>query len=240
MTSGTYLWDPELADMVDEAFERCKVDPGTLDVSHVISARRSMNFMLSEWAADDMHDFRIDRLDTPDNAPIALTKGENRYVIDPDLDGRIIDINQVSLRRDATDTTIYPMSRQEWLDIPDKSTEGRPNRYFADKQQNQVDVTLWTVPENSTDVLIMDVMRKFEDVGFGSDGPDITYYMREAFAAGLAYRLGRKFAPEPIMVRLKTESDDAYKSADGAQRERGDFIIVPSSNYRRRSGGRIR
>jgi hypothetical protein len=132
------------------------------------------------------------------------------------------------------------MSRQEWLDIPDKTTLGRPNRYFADKQQGQVEIFLWTVPENSTDVLIMDVMRKFQDVGFASDVPDMTYYMREAFAAGLAYRLGRKFAPEPIMGRLKAESDDAFKTANGAQRERGDFVIIPASNFRRRSGGRIR
>ncbi len=239
-TSATYLWDPELAEMVDEAFERCKVDPGTLDVSHIISARRSVNLMLSEWAAEDMQDWRIDRLDTPNNAPVPLVEGTNNYVIDPDSDGRIIDINQVSLRRDNTDTTIYPMSRQEWLDIPDKDTKGRPNRYFADKQQNQVEIFLWTVPENSTDELVMDVMRKYQDAGFASDGPDITYYMREAFCAGLAYRLGRKFAPEPIMPRLEKESDKAFNTANGAQRERGDFVIVPTAGYRRRSGGRIR
>lgn len=242
-TSGTYLWSPDLAEMVDEAFERCKVDPSTLDVSHLISARRSMNLMFVEWAAEDNQDFRIDRLDGPGtgtNLPFPLVQGQQQYVIDPDTDGRIIDINQVSLRRDGTDTTIYPMSRQEWLDIPDKTTQGRPNRYFADKANNLITISLWTVPENSTDTLIMDVMRKFQDVGFADDEPDIPYYMREAFAAGLGYRLGRKFAPEQIMPRLKSESDEAFKTANGAQRERGDFAIVPSSNHRRRTGGRLR
>lgn len=235
MPSGTYLWEPDLAEMVDEAFERCRVDPSTLDVSHVISARRSMNLMLSSWAAEDMQDFRIDRIE-----PFALTQGTQTYTVDPGTDGRVIDINQVALRRDGSDTTIYPMSRQEWLDIPEKTTQGRPSRYFADKRQNSILITLWTVPENSTDVLVMDVMRKFQDVGYGSDDPDIPYYMREAFAAGLAFHLGRKYAPEPILPRLKSDADDAFETANGAQRERGDFVIIPGSNSRRWGGGRAR
>ena len=201
--SGTYLWDPELADSVDEAFERCRVDPGTLDVSHLISARRSMNFMLSHWAAEDMQDYRIDRLEN-----FALAQGTQTYVVDPDTDGRIIDINQVSLRRDNTDTTIYPMSRQEWLDIPDKSTQGRPNRYFADKRTDQVTITLWTVPENSTDTLTMDVMRKHQDVGFANNNPDIPYYMREAFVAGLAWWLGQIESNGDVSARRQERFED--------------------------------
>ena len=231
-SSGTYLWSPELADAVDEAFERCRVDPGTLDVSHVISARRSMNFMLAYWATKDHQDYRIDRVTLP------LVQGTQSYTVDPDTDGRVIDVNQVALRRDNTDTSIYAMSRTEWLDIPNKSTEGRPSRYFADKRNDSVIIYLWTVPENSTDTLIMDVMRKHQDVGVASNEPDIPYYMREAFVSGLAYFLGRKFAPEQMLPRLQVEADDAFQHANGAQRERGDLNIVPTSNYRRRRGGR--
>lgn len=231
-SSGTYLWSPVLADCVDEAFERCRVDPGTLDVSHLISARRSMNFMLSYWATKDNQDYRIDRITQ------ALVLGTQTYTVDPDTDGRVIDINQVSVRRDGTDTSIYPMSRSEWLDIPNKTTQGRPSRYFADKRTDSVIISLWPVPENSTDTLIMDVMRKHQDVGYASDEPDIPYYMREAFVSGLAYSLGRKFAPDQMLPRLAAEADDAFKNANGAQRERGDVTIIPSSNYRRRRGGR--
>ncbi len=234
-TSGTYLWDPDLAECVDEAFERCKVDPSTLSLQHILSARRSVNFMLVEWATKDNQDFRVDRIEN-----FALTQGTQNYTIDPDADGRIIDIQQMSLRRAGSDTTMYPMSRQEWLDIPDKDTQGRPNRFFADKRQDAVIIYLWPVPENSTDTLIFDAMRKFTDYGLGVNGPDVSYYMREAFVSGLAHHLGRKFAPEPIIPRLKLEYDEAWTNANGAQRQRGDVVIVPGSNYRRRTGGRIR
>ncbi len=234
-TSGTYIFAPTLADCVDEAFERCRVDPSTLDTSHIISARRSINFMLVEWATEDNQDYRIDRIDD-----FPLVQGQAEYVIDPDIDGRIIDINMVSLTRSGVDTTIFPMSRQELFDIPDKGFEGRPSRYFADKARDLITITLWNVPENNTDTLQLYVMRKYTDTGVASNEPDISYYMREAFAAGLAWKLGEKFAPEPILPRLKLRADETFKTANGAQRERGDVIIVPASNYRLRRGGRAR
>jgi hypothetical protein len=236
-TSGTYLWSPSLADCVDDAFERCKVDPSTLDISHINSARRSIQFMLVEWAGDDLfHSFRTDRIiDFP------LVQGTQQYVIDPDADLRIIDILQVALTRAQIDTTIYPMSRQEWLDIPDKDVEGRPSRYFADKRRDNVIVTLWTVPENSTDTLQMDVIRKFEDAGVGGSlEPDVPYYMREAFTAGLAGRLAPKFAPPQMIPYLEGKAEQQLDKANAAQRELGDVVIVPASNYLRRSGGRRR
>lgn len=234
-SSGTYLWSPELADCIDDAFERCRVDPSTLDTSHLISARRSINFMLVEWAADDNQEFRIDLL-----AAFALTVSVATYTIDPDTDGRIIDINKIQVKRDGVETSIYPMSRQEYLDIPDKLTEGRPSRYYANKRTTQIDLTLWPVPENSTDTLEISAMRKFQDHDAAADEPDVPYYMLEALTAGLAYRIGRKFAPESILPRLMAESTSAFKIANGAQRERGDVVIVPTSGYRRRAGGRRR
>lgn len=237
-TSGEYLWSPALAECVDEAFERCRVDPSTLAMSHITAAKRSINFMFVDWATQDVQDFRVDRVTIP------LVEDQQQYVIDPDTDGRIIDVLQVSLRRDNTDTTIYPMSRQEWLDIPQKDTTGRPSRYFADKRQDEVLVDLWSVPENSTDELIMDVARKYQDAGRGGGlEPDIPYYMRDAFAAGLAARLALKFAPASMPALIGTLQGYAaisFKQANGSQRERGDVIVVPASNFLRRRGGRRR
>jgi hypothetical protein len=223
-TSGTYLWSPDLAECVDEAFERCRIDPSSLDSSHVHSARRSINYMLADWATQDNQDFRIDRF------TVALVEGQAQYTIDPDTDGRIIDILTVALRRDGSDTTIVAMARDEHLGIPNKDTEGRPAMYFVDKRRTSIILTLWPVPENSTDVLVMDAMRKFTDAGVATNEPDIPYYMREAFVAGLAFRLGEKFAPEPILPRLKMSADESFKKGNGAQHNQGDVRIMPAQH----------
>jgi len=231
-TSGTYLWSPELAECIDEAFERCRVDPSTVDISHVISARRSINLMLVEWAAEDQQDFRIDRITVP------LVLGTQTYTVDPSVDGRIIDLNMVSLRRSSVDTTLTPMGRDEWLDIPTKTTQGRPAQYFIDKRQNSITISLWPVPENSTDTLIIDAMRKYADAGGSLNTPDIPYYMREAFCAGLALKLGEKFAPEQMIARLEYRAVKAFKLANAAQKNRGDIRVVPAASRGGRGRGR--
>jgi hypothetical protein len=233
-TSGTYLWSPSLAECVDDAYERAGVDPSTLDMSHIMSAKRSINFLFVDWATKDVQDFRIDRIE------INAVQSQGQYVIDPDADGRVIDILQMSIRRAGSDTTIYPMSRQEWLDIPDKDLEGRPSRYFADKRQDQVLVDFWTVPENSTDIFIMDVARKYQDAGdSGALDPDIPYYMRDAFTYSLAARLALKYN-EQKFDKLQILADNSFLQANGSQRERGDVVIIPGSAHLRRSGARRR
>lgn len=240
-TSGTYVFNPDLAEIVDEAFERCRVDPANISARHILSARRSMRFMLVDWAAEDYQDFRIRQ----DN--FTLVQSQAAYVAgtDFDLDAggvNIVDILGVVLRRDGVDTPVEFMSRHEQLNIPEKSIEGRPDRVFIDKGRDGITLTFWTVPENSTDVIYMNVVRKFEDSDKAADNADISWYMEDAMASGLAARLAAKYAPPDLEQALWTKAAMAFKKGTHATQERGDVRIVPVSGYRRRrgSGGRFR
>jgi hypothetical protein len=239
-TSGTYIFNPDLAELVDEAFDRCRVDPAHITARHILSARRSMRFMLADWATKDYHDFRIQQ------EQMTLTQGQQVYVagVDFDLGAQIntIDIIDVVLRRSNVDTPVEFMSRQEWLNIPDKDTEGRPDRVFIDKQRDGLSMTIWTVAENSTDILIWDAVKKFEDSDTAADNADINWYMQDAFAAGLASRLAEKFAPPELEEKLFLKAEAKFKTGSNASRERGAVRIVPQSGWRRRRGsaGRYR
>lgn len=230
-TSGTYIWNPDLAEIVDEAFERCRVDPALITARHIQSARRSMRFMLSDWATDDFHDFRIQRLNfTVDHDG---TSGTASYT-DPDVPAQVIDILNVAIRRDGVDTPVTFMSRSEYLDIPEKTTEGRPDRIFVDKQIGGITVTLWPVPENATDVIYFDAVRRFADSDTASDTQDIPYYMQDAFAYGLAARLAEKYAPPDLEPKLWAKANNAFRKGSNASRERGDVTFTLGSARRRR------
>lgn len=235
-TSGTFLFNPDLADIVDEAFERCRVDPAHLTVRHILSARRSMRFMLVDWATDDYQDYRIQQLS------FTTVASQQVYTGPTDVPTNIIDIMGVVLRRSGVDTPVEFMSRHEWLNIPEKSIEGRPDRVFVDKQRDGIDLTFWTVPENSTDVIVFDAVLKFEDSDTAADNADISYYMLDAFAAGLAARLAAKYAPPELEQVLWQKASIAFKKGTNAARERGAVRIVPESGFRRRRGsaGRYR
>ncbi|KPK66539.1 MAG: hypothetical protein AMS21_01910 [Gemmatimonas sp. SG8_38_2] len=242
-TSGTFLWSPELADMVDEAFERARVDPATLSFRHIQSARRSINYMLADWATRDLQEWKISRVDLQTLASLGtpITQGTATYT----LSAEYLDVMNVFLRRNGIDTPIEFMSRQEWADIPDKDVQGRPDRIFIDKQRDAITVSFWTTPENSTDEIYFDIVSRFEDHDSAADNPDVPYYAREAFVADLAARLAEKFSEVVIEDRLRVKAygspmnptdNGAVGRAIAATRERGDVRIVPGSNWARRRG----
>lgn len=229
-TSGTYIWNPDLAELVDEALERCRIDPAKITSRHIQSARRSMRFMCADWATDDYHDFRI-RSET-----FTVTQSQAAYVAGTDLDtdANLIDVMDMALRRNGIDTPIEFTSRSEYLDIPDKSLEGRPDRCFVDKGRDGLTFWLWPVPENSTDTVVVNAVRKFDDFDTAADDADIPYHMYEAFAAGLAARLAEKFAPPELEEKMFLKGQQAFRKGQNAARERGDVTLIPSAGHRRR------
>jgi hypothetical protein len=230
-TSGTYIWNPDLAEMVDEAFERCRVDPALITSRHVLSARRSMRFMLADWATQSFHDFRVQRFS------FTVTESTATYT-DPDIPEHLIDILGAVLTRDGVDTPINFMGRAEFLNIPEKTTEGRPDRWYVDKARDGIIATFWPVPENSTDIITFDAVLKFEDHDTASEDADIPYYMFDAFAAGLASRLAEKYAPPELEEKLFAKARVAFRQGTSASKEQGDIRIVPGSGRRRRGSGR--
>ena len=231
-TSGTYIFNPDLAELMDEAMERARLDPAKITSRHILSGRRSMRFMLADWATKEFHNWRINR----DSFTVVESQSEYLAGTDFDTDLAMLDIVNVVLRRDGVDTPVEFMSRDELINIPEKTTEGRPDRVFIDKQRDGLVMTFWPVPENSTDEIHFDAVRKFEDHDTAADNADIPEYMYDAFAYGLAFRLAEKYSPPELESALYTKAENAFKSGSNMSRERGDVRIVPSSNFRRRRG----
>lgn len=238
-TSGTYIFNPDLAELVDEALERCRIDPAKITSRHILSARRSMRFLLADWATDDYHDFRIVK------ETMTLVESQAEYVAGVDFDItdiNLIDVLDMVLTRSGVDTPVEFWSRSDYLNIPEKVVEGRADRVFIDKQRDNLVFTFWPVPDNSTDSVTFNAVRKFDDADTASDTADIPYYMYDAFAYGLAARLAEKYAPPELEEKLWIKAGQAFRKGTNAVRERGSVRIVPTSASRRRRGsaGRYR
>lgn len=211
-SSGTYAYAPEVAEFVDEAFERCLIDPATLTGRHLRSARRSLNLMFVDWANDGVRLFMLDEQTQ------ALADGDPSYA---PATGTLT-IFDAFVRRSGIDTPVYRISREEYAAIPDKTLEGLPTQLFFDRKAGFY--YLWNVPENSTDVLHYWRVRRQQDVTAGSETPDVSYLWFEALAAGLAERLALKFATDRH-DKLKTEAALAFVRARTEDRERTDTVM---------------
>jgi hypothetical protein len=208
-TSGTYAFSPDVQDFIEEAFERCGVDPATITGRHIRSARRSMNFLFAQWAVNGINLFSVD-LQTE-----ATVESQANYTA---ADGTIA-ILEVVVRRLTVDTPIYLIDRQAYEYIPNKTNEGLPTQLFYNRVDNEF--FLWNTPENSTDSIRYWRLRRIQDVVAGIDTPDIPYEWMEALSAGLAEFLALKYA----LDRYKTLQEDAavkFKMANDFNRERVD------------------
>ena len=139
-TSGSTDFELDVADYIEEAFERCGLEVRTgYDLK---TAKRSINLMLAEWANRGLNQWTIVQRTQ------ALTQGTGTYNLGTD----VIDILSVVVRRSGTDYALDRLSRDSYLSIPTKTTQGRPSQFFLDRQITPV-LKLWPVPENATDVV---------------------------------------------------------------------------------------
>lgn len=234
-TSIAYL-SPDLASVFTECFERSGIEAKTIGNDHIESAFRSIALLLnSEWLAIGIRTYQFQLLSftTLVNVPQTI------------LPLGLMTISDAVLRRDQRDTPINPMARQEYLEIPDKSQQGRPDRYLVDKQYNQVVMTVWRSPENNTDQIFYWAMMNTAL----PDDSDLTQQlqtrpeMQEALHAGLSARLALKFNPAryQVLQNYYRGSDPNPRNVGGqlalaldANRDWGDVRITMSRPKRGR------
>jgi len=208
--SGTYVFNPELVDHIDEAFERCGIDPADIGNRHIRSCIRSTNFMLSDWQNFGWKQFTLEF------AEQTMTQATGAFVLP---DGGY-DIFAAYLRRDGIDQDMRQISKSDYLSIPDKLLQGRPDRYWVQRgthsENTAASVAVYFIPENSTDEMHYYYMRRMQDAGEMTNTLDLTASYQMAFSAGLAFYLSFKFAPERTQ-KLRDEylgkSYDEFKNS---------------------------
>jgi hypothetical protein len=131
----------------------------------------------------------------------------------------------------VTDTSIGRISRSEYLNIPTKSTEGRPSQFFFDKLTTPA-IKVWPTPENSTDVLVFNKLVRMDDADTAINTMDMPFRFYPCFAAGLAYYLSVKRAPEKTQL-LKGLYEEEFQRASDQDEDRASVRLKPSmrSNY---------
>jgi len=218
-TSTQYAFNPEFQELADESFERCGIDPASLTARHIKSARMSLSLLFSEWSNKGPHLWAIDQ------QTLTLTQSTAAY----ETPVGTIAILDMVLRRSNVDTPIFPMARDEYSAIPNKTTEGIVSRYWFERINNDPTtgpttlgtpkLHFWNVPENSTDDIVYYRMRSLQDVGAGSNTLDIPPRWQEAVVAGLAKKLAVKFAPGRIGP-LTGEANSRFAEAHSEDKER--------------------
>lgn len=218
-TSGTRTFNLDVGELIEEAYERCGLEVRTGYDAR--TARRSLNLMFAEWANRGLN------LWTVNQATITVTRAVATYTVNVDH----ADILEMVLRRDGTDYEVERISRGDFFLLPNKTTQGRPSQFYYDRQIAPK-ITVWQVPENSTDQLIYYYVRRIEDAGTLQNTTDMPWRFYPCMVAGLAYYLAMKRAPDR-MAMLKAIYDEEFTRAAEEDEDRVPLKLQPDVAYLR-------
>ena len=217
--SGSKDFELDVSDYIEEAFERCGKEMRTgYDLK---TAKRSMNLLFADWANRGLNQWTIQQVTT------TLTQGVSEINVGADT----IDILSIVVRRDGTDYGIDRLSRDDYINIPNKTQQSRSSQWFLDRLISPV-LKLWPVPDNSTDQIIYNRLVRLDDADSATDTLQIPFRFYPALAAGLAYYIAIKKAPDRIQL-LKSLYEEEMQRAMDEDRDRASFNVVPSLAYSR-------
>ena len=293
--SGSKDFEPDVAEYIEEAFERCGLELRTgYDAK---TARRSLNFLFADWANRGLNRWTISQetqtfakdiieyplgtvtltvgasasftisetitggtsgatasvITKPTGTTFTITIPSGTFVASETITGGTsgatttvssapslvnpqssIDILSAVVRRDNQDISVQRLSRDDYLTVPNKTTTGRPVQYYVDRQINPV-IKVWPAPENSTDQLIYDRLVRIDDADTSINTVEVPFRFYPCLAAGLAYYISLKRAPDRIQV-LKAIYEEEFTRAATEDRVRASLSLVPSESTLRAIG----
>tara|TARA_R100001086_G_scaffold72166_2_gene34693 strand:- start:90 stop:980 length:891 start_codon:yes stop_codon:yes gene_type:complete len=288
--SGSKDFEPNVAEYVEEAFERCGLEFRTGYDSK--TARRSLNFLFADWANRGLNRWTIEQvtqtvasgiseypvgtitatvgsssslsvgetitggtssvtasiITKPTSTTVTLTVPSGIFTSGETITGgtsgasttisaspslidtqSTIDILSGVVRRSDSDLSVTRISRDDYLSIATKGTTGRPTQFYVNRHITPT-VRVWPTPENNTDIFIYDRLVRIDDADAATDTVQIPFRFYPCLAAGLAYYIALKRAPERVQI-LKGLYEEEFTRAAEEDRDKASLSLVPSYTF---------
>jgi hypothetical protein len=179
--------------------------------------------MFADWANRGVNLWTIAEVS------LDLTQGTASY----NLNSYDIDIISAVIRDTSKspvlDIEIDRIGRQEFLNIPTKTTQARPTQYFVDRQITPV-VNLWPTPDTSNYQLISYRIQRIDDVNTSAEDPEVPSRFIPCMVSGLAYYIALKKNPQKAGL-LKQQYEQDFKLASDEDRNRASLMLTPSRRF---------
>ena len=219
--SGTKTFALDIADTIEEAYELAGLEQRTGYDAR--TARRSMNIMFADWANRGVNLWTIEEVS------LDLVQGTNQY----NMNAYDIDILSAVIRDSSTspstDIEIDRIGRQEFLNIPNKTTQARPTQYFVDRQITPV-INIWPTPDSANYKLVSYRIQRIDDVTTSAENPEVPSRFIPCMVSGLAYYIALKKNPQKAGI-LKQQYEQDFKLAADEDRNRASLMLTPSRRF---------
>jgi hypothetical protein len=225
-TSGTYTFNLDLSDIMEEAYDLCGSELRTgYDFR---GAKRALNLVFLEWQNKGLNLWSVEQ------ATASITSGTNTYA----AESSAVEIVDAFIRTDAGDVnsqfdqTLTRISRTEYQHQSNKLTQSKPTQFYVDKGASSINIVLWSTPDDSeTYTLVYDYIQRIEDTGnVATNNADVPARYLPCLTYALAYNLACKMPEAQNRIpMIKQRYDELWRDVADADREKASVRFVPDS-----------
>jgi hypothetical protein len=219
-TSNTTDFNLSIDDIVEEAFERCGMRPTA--GYQLSSARRSLNLVFLDWANRGLNLWTIEQ------ASYSLTQGMEQFSLPTDTVNVLSAVIRQPSQGVNSDVSIERISREDYLALPDKSSQARPSQFYVERS-SAPKVYLYPAADQNYTFLYYRI-RRIQDAGAYTNTPDVNFRFLPCLVSGLAFQLSLKYAPDRVSV-LKAIYEEDFLRASLEDRDTASFYITPDVGY---------
>ena len=224
-TSGTYSFSMDIDEVIQEAMEMIG---GEITLGEEPrSARRSINLLLQDWQNRGI------QLWTIGTTTVTVTTSTTAYTLaDHNIDVLEAVIN-ITDGDGNTDLQLNRITMEEYLKIPRKTQTGRSSQYAVRRDRDNIVISLWPLPDNSTNKLKLETVKYIQDVTRSSQNADVSRRFLPCLTAGTAYFMSvkRPGVDAGRIGMLKQEYEERLVRAQEEDKERASMLIRPRLKY---------
>lgn len=204
-TSGSVDFGLVTNTIIEKAFHRLGVasEGEAMTARMYEDGRASLNLMVKAWSARE-------HLWLTTTTAVTLVASQADYALTTLFSLKPMRVLSVRRRvtSESTDTPLRPLSRQEYFDLPNKTTAAVPTGWFYDPQRATGTLYLW--PTASTSVaaaqtLQVTYQRRIQDFDASNNDPDLPQEWLEALVWNLADNLEPEYPVNNPRLAAKIE-----------------------------------
>lgn len=197
-------------DIITDAARECGVAAGDIPLEADVfdTGLRRLNMMLRALPNDAVTIWK------QSSGSIAITADTQSYTIAE----RPLTLETVNYK-DGVETWLYEMSRDEYFELPDKASSGRPSQFYYHRQRDVGVLSVWPVLATATGTIEWQGRTSIAAASAAADVIDIPVEWEEAVHYGMAYRMASAFDVTARMPDLMASAERSLRDAKGADAE---------------------
>jgi hypothetical protein len=144
----------------------------------------------------------------------------------------VLDVIELVYQNKPNEIPMYKLNRNDYANLPDKASTGRPTQFWYDRQRTRPEIELWPSPgaEFTFNQVTGFIQRQLQDVGALSDELEVPDRWYLAIICELARQLSREIKEVDVtkLPFIDTDAEKYLKDAWDGETDESEAYLRPN------------